>query len=134
MTPKGDRSARRPKSVWTTEADCGTDKFEFYGLHDWQVGRLFAALSTWTFSTMRLMLFRDGRYPRYAFPVLAEVKDFASVDATLTSRVDQAGTVAQQATCLCEFTREIHGRDSMTGCKRHDLIATTNKEWIVAPR
>src|SRR5207249_8390745 len=30
------------------------------------------AVSAWTFSTMRLMLFRDGRYPRYAFPVLAE--------------------------------------------------------------
>src|SRR3977135_839144 len=30
------------------------------------------AVSAWTFSTMRLMLFFDGRYPRYAFPVLAE--------------------------------------------------------------
>src|SRR5580692_3290331 len=29
-------------------------------------------VNAWTFSTMRLMLFRDGRYPRYAFPVLAE--------------------------------------------------------------
>src|ERR1700676_548440 len=29
-------------------------------------------VSAWTFSTMRLMLFFDGRYPRYAFPVLAE--------------------------------------------------------------
>ena len=26
----------------------------------------------WTFSTMRLMLFFDGRYPRRAWPVLAE--------------------------------------------------------------
>src|ERR1700719_226117 len=30
------------------------------------------AVSAWTFSTMRLMLFFDGRYPKYAFPVLAE--------------------------------------------------------------
>src|SRR6202030_1098409 len=30
------------------------------------------ALSAWTFSTIRLMLFFDGRYPKYAFPVLAE--------------------------------------------------------------
>ena len=29
-------------------------------------------VSAWTFSTIRLMLFFDGRYPRYAFPVLAE--------------------------------------------------------------
>src|SRR5258706_14096896 len=29
-------------------------------------------VSAWTFSTMRLMLFIDGRHPRYAFPVLAE--------------------------------------------------------------
>ena len=30
------------------------------------------AVSAWTVSTMRLMLFRDGRYPRYALPVLTE--------------------------------------------------------------
>jgi hypothetical protein len=29
-------------------------------------------VSSWTLSTMRLMLFFEGRYPRYAFPVLAE--------------------------------------------------------------
>jgi hypothetical protein len=29
-------------------------------------------VNAWTFSTMCLMLFFDGRYPRYAFPVLAE--------------------------------------------------------------
>jgi hypothetical protein len=31
-------------------------------------------VSAWIVSTMRLMLFFDGRYPRYAFPVLAECK------------------------------------------------------------
>src|SRR6266478_2214362 len=30
------------------------------------------SVRTWTFSTMRLMLFFDGRWPRRAFPVLAE--------------------------------------------------------------
>ena len=30
------------------------------------------SVSTWIFSTMRLMLFFDGRYPRRAWPVLAE--------------------------------------------------------------
>src|SRR5215471_5881590 len=30
------------------------------------------AVSSWIFSTMRLMLFFDGRYPRPAWPVLAE--------------------------------------------------------------
>src|ERR1700682_4664585 len=30
------------------------------------------SVRTWIFSTMRLMLFFDGRWPRRAFPVLAE--------------------------------------------------------------
>jgi hypothetical protein len=35
-------------------------------------------VSVWIVSTMRLMLFFDGRYPRYAFPVLAEYIDAAT--------------------------------------------------------
>src|SRR6266446_6582357 len=58
-------------------------------------------------------------------------EDFAGVDAALTSSVDRAGAVAQQATCRCELTREVHYRDCMAGCERHDLIAATTEERIV---
>ena len=59
------------------------------------------------------------------------MEDLASIDATLASSVDQVGTIAQQAPCLCELTRKVHGRDSMTGGKRHNLITAINKERIV---
>src|SRR5258708_29394711 len=74
------------------------------------------AVSAWTFSTMRLMLFFDGRYPRYAFPVLAEYirpnvcprkSNFAS--STLQIRVFSSLTVSFSLPMISRNRRSLCG-------------------------
>ena len=77
------------------------DKFEFGRLHDRQIGRLFAS------------------------------EDFAGINTALMDSLDKACAVAQQTTSPSELTREIHGRHSMLGRQRYNLIAAIDEKWIV---
>ncbi len=74
----------------------------------------FRWLSTWAFSTLRLMLFCDGRYPRRARPALAEY-----IRANLCPRKSSSpsGTVQSRAfsslivsfSLPCELARSLQG-------------------------
>jgi hypothetical protein len=71
----------------------------------------------WTFSTMRLRLFFDGRYPRYALPVLAEY----SVARLLVAPNHRSGfaTSGQAFAHSCHRWRTAHGPVACTCFRRH---------------
>jgi hypothetical protein len=49
--------------------------------------------------------------------------------------VDQAGTVAHQATCFCKFTRELHGGYPVGGPRTlHAVVMRAGGPWLTASR